>query len=90
METLKLVPVIAELTNVVISEGRSKYAIFLDGNASNSNDENIIDQGYFDNCYSYEQYMEDLIELDNLREERDHLKTELEMAQALLAQIQKN
>lgn len=90
METLKLVPVIAELTNVDIPEGRSKYAIFLDGNTSNSNDENIIDQGYFDNCYSYEQYMEDLIELDNLREERDHLKTELEMAKALLAEIQKN
>jgi hypothetical protein len=88
MTDLQDLPVIGELTNIDIKDGRSRFAIFLDGDATNTDEENIIDEGYFDNCYSFDQYMEDLLLIDCLRQERENLKAELQKAQALVAQLQ--
>ena len=81
-------PVIGELTNTEITSGRSKFAIFLDGDTNNTSEENIIDEGYFDNCYSYDQFMEDFLLMGSLQDERDHLKTELQKVQVSLSQFQ--
>jgi hypothetical protein len=71
-------PVIGELTNIDITDGRSRFAIFLDGDATNTDEENIIDEGYFDNCYSFDQFMEDYLIIDWLRVERENLQAELQ------------
>jgi hypothetical protein len=50
---------IAELPGPHAPHG-SPLALFLDGNPANTDQDNMIDQGYFENCYTYEQYLEDL------------------------------
>lgn len=88
MTKLHDMPVIGELTNDGNSQERSKFAIFLDGDTNNTSEENIIDEGYFDNCYSYDQFMEDFLVMDSLRGERDFLTAELQKARALNTQLQ--
>ncbi len=88
MTKLHDMAVIGELTNDGNSQERSKFAIFLDGDTNNTSEENILDEGYFDNCYSYDQFMEDFLLMGSLRDERDHLKTELQKVQVLLSQFQ--
>ena len=90
MTNLQDMPVIAELTNIDIPDGYSRFAIFLDGDATNSQEENIIDEGYFNNCYSFDQFMEDYLIIDWLRVERENLQVELQKAKALIAQLQLN
>lgn len=89
MTNLQDMPVIiSELTNVDIPDGYSRFAIFLDGDATNKDEENLIDQGYFDNCYSFDRYMEDFLLIDCLRLERENLQAELQKAQAVIAELQ--
>lgn len=88
MTNLQDMPVIAELTTIDIIDGRSRFAIFLDGDTTNTDEQNIIDEGYFDNCYSFDQYMEDYLIIDWLRVERENLQVELQKAKALIAQLQ--
>ena len=90
MTCLQDLPVIGELTNIDITDGRSRFAIFLDGDATNTDEGNIIDEGYFDNCYTFDQYMEDYLIIDWLRVERENLQVELQKAKALIAQLQLN
>lgn len=90
MTNLQDMPVIAELTSIDIIDGRSRFAIFLDGDTTNTDEQNIIDEGYFDNCYSFDQYMEDYLIIDWLRVERGTLQVELQKARALIAQLQLN
>ncbi len=80
-------PVIAELTNPDTPAERSRYAIFLDGDANNTNEDNVLDEGYFDNCYSFDQFMEDYLVIDWLTVERDSLKVELQKAKDLIVQL---
>jgi hypothetical protein len=53
-------PVIAELPCTSAPGGRSRLAVFLDGDTTNTAQANVIDEGYFDNCYSYEDDLEDI------------------------------
>lgn len=78
MTSLQDLPVIAELTNIDIPDGYFRFAIFLDGDATNTDEGNIIDEGYFDNCYSFDQFMEDYLIIDWLRVERENLQAELQ------------
>ena len=87
MTDLQAMPIIAEMTNPNIPAERSKYAIFLDGDAENTNEDNVLDEGYFDNCYSFDQFMEDYLVIDWLKVERDSLKLELQKAQDMIAQL---
>lgn len=88
MTDLHDLPVIGELTNIDITDGRSRFAIFLDGDVTNTDEQNIIEEGYFDNCYSFDQYMEDYLIIDWLRVERENLQVELQKAKALISQLQ--
>jgi hypothetical protein len=88
MTELYAMPVIGKLINDDVLQERSKFAIFLDGDANNTSEENILDEVYFDNCYCYDQFMEDFLEIDSLRGERDLLMAELQKARALNAQLQ--
>ncbi len=88
MTDLQDIPIIAELPDSMTHQGYSKFAIFLDGDLTNTDEENIIDEGYFDNCYSFDQFMEDFLIIDSLRLERDKLQVELQKAQALIAKLQ--
>ena len=87
MTNLHSMPVIAELTYSNIPAKRSRYAIFLDGDATNTNEDNVLDEGYFDNCYCFDQFMEDYLVIDWLTLERDSLKVELQKAQGMIAQL---
>ena len=87
MTNLQAMPVIAELTNPDIPAERSRYAIFLDGDINNTNEDNVLDEGYFDNCYSFDQFMEDYLVIDWLTVERDSLKVELQKAKDLIVQL---
>lgn len=80
MIDLQETPIIAELPHSMTHHGYSKFAIYLDGNSTNTDEENIIDQGYFDNCYSFDQFMEDYLIIDWLRLERERLQAELQKA----------
>ena len=53
-------PVIAELPHLSIPAGRSRTAVFLDGDPSNTEQGNMIDEDFFENCYAYEDYLEDM------------------------------
>ena len=88
MTKLQNMPVIGNLINGEISSERSKFAIFLNGDVSDMSEDNIIDEGYFDNCYSYEQFMEDVLFIESLRDERDLLKAELQKAKDSIALFQ--
>ena len=87
MTNLQAMPVIAELTNPDIPAERSRYAIFLDGDTNNTNEDNVLDEGYFDNCYSFDQFMEDYLVIDWLTVERDSLKVELQKAKDLIVEL---
>jgi mRNA interferase HigB len=53
-------PVIAELPPHAEPSGPSRLALFLDGGTNNIDQDNLIEEGYFDNCYSYEDFLEDV------------------------------
>ena len=40
--------------------GRSRLVFFLDAGAANTEGGNAITQDFFDNCYTYEDYLEDV------------------------------
>ena len=88
MPELHDMPFIGKLINDDVLQERSKFTIFLDGDDNNTSEENIIDEGYFDNCYSCDQFMEDFHVTDSLRGERDLLMAELQKARALIAKLQ--
>jgi len=88
MTDLQDMPIIAELPRSMTHHGYSKFAIFLDGDSTNTDEENIIEQGYFDNCYSFDQFMEDFLIIESLRLEHEKLQVELQKAQALIAKLQ--
>ena len=88
MTDVQDMPIIAELPNSMTHHGYSKFAIFLDGDPTNTNEENIINHGYFDNCYSFDQFMEDFLIIDSLRLEQEKLQVELQKAQALITNLQ--
>jgi hypothetical protein len=88
MKNVQEMSIIAELPDSMSHHGYSKFAIFLDGDSTNTDQENIIDQGYFDNCYSFEQFMEDVLIIDSLRLEQEKLQVELQKAQTLIANLQ--
>jgi len=87
MTDVQDMPIIAELPNSMTHHGYSKFAIFMDGDPTNTDEQNIIDEGYFDNCYSFDHYMEDFLEIDWLRLERESLQAELHKAQAVIAEL---
>jgi hypothetical protein len=80
MTDLQDMPIIAELPDSMTHHGYSKFAIYLDGDPTNTDEQNIIDEGYFDNCYSFDQFMEDYLIIDWLRLERERLQAELQKA----------
>ena len=53
-------PVIAELPVYAVPAGRSRLAVFLDGDATNIEQGNAIDEDFFENRYAYEDYLEDM------------------------------
>lgn len=53
-------PVIAELPVYAVPAGRSRLAVFLDGDTTNTEDGNVIDEDFFENCYTYEDYLEEV------------------------------
>ena len=73
-------PVIAELPDSSVPVGRSRLAIFLDGDPSNTEDGNLIDQDFFDNCYDYYQFLSDFEERQYLVENLLRLEESLREA----------
>jgi len=53
-------PVIAELPPHIEPTGQSRFVLFLDGDTKNTDQDNLIEEGYFDNCYTFEQFLEDV------------------------------
>jgi hypothetical protein len=53
-------PVIAELPPHIDPTGQSRFVLFLAGDTNNTDQDNLIEEGYFDNCYAFEQFLEDV------------------------------
>ena len=60
------------------------WSTFFGGNIN----ENIIDEGYFDNCYSYDMFLEDIVLKERLLDQRDALQAELQKMKAVIDQMQ--
>ena len=92
MTNVQDMPVIAELPSSLTPDGYSRFGIFLDGDPTNVDEDNILDEGYFDTCYSFDHYMEDFLLIEWLRLERESLHAELqkvkEQVKLLLRQLQ--
>lgn len=73
-------PVIAELPHLSIHAGRSRLAVFLDGDPSNTEDGNVIDEEFFDNCYDYDQFLSDFTEREYLADKVAKLEAALREA----------
>jgi len=52
------IPVIGQITRVDDLPG-SDLAIFLDGDETNLDSDNILDIAYFQNAYTYDQFLDD-------------------------------
>ena len=88
MQNQIFAPVIAEVTSDSLPPGRSRFAVFLDGDTNNTSDDNIVDEGYFDNCYSYDLFLEDIVFRDSLLEQRDALQVEVKKSRAIIDRLQ--
>jgi hypothetical protein len=53
-------PLIAELPVEAAPVGRSRLVLFLDADTANTEGGNAITQDFFENCYAYEDYLEDV------------------------------
>ena len=53
-------PVIATLPHNSVPTGRSRLVMFLDGDTNNTDQGNVIDEDFFDNAYTYGDYLEDV------------------------------
>ena len=53
-------PVIAELPPHIDPTGQSRFVLFLAGDTNNTDQDNLIEEGYFDNCYAFELFLEDV------------------------------
>lgn len=73
-------PVIAELPVYAVPAGRSRLAVFLDGDTTNTEDGNVIDEEFFDNCYDYEQFLSDFEERERLIDQVASLEAALRNA----------
>ena len=63
------------------------YAIFIDGDTSNFGQENVIDFGYFDNEYTYSDFLEDKMIMDQLCAIIDKQHYKLDQARNQLQQF---
>jgi hypothetical protein len=52
-------------------------ALFLDGDVSNLDPENIIDFNYFQNAYSYSDFLDDMVIRDQLLQDKERLERAL-------------
>ena len=63
-------------------------ALFLDGDVTNLDPENIIDVNRFQNAYSYSDFLDDMVLRDELMRDKERLERELAQAKkALEAQV---
>jgi|LakMenE18May11ns_1017448.scaffolds.fasta_scaffold8775266_1 hypothetical protein len=63
-------------------------ALFLDGDVTNLDPENIIDFNHFQNAYSYADFLDDMVLRDELMRDKERLERELAQAKkALEAQV---
>ena len=62
-------------------------AIFVDGNVNNTDESNVLDFNYFQNAYTYEDYLESFEMLDRLFETCLSLQEKLEQAEAIIARL---
>ncbi len=65
-------------------------AIFIDGDINNTDASNVLDFNYFQNAYTYDDYLESYEMLDRLFETCLSLQEKLNEAQEALAKVQKH
>jgi hypothetical protein len=63
-------------------------AIFIDGDVKNTDESNILDFNYFQNAYTYDDYLESYEMLDRLFETCLSLQEKLKQAQEVVAKLQ--
>jgi hypothetical protein len=65
----------------------SDLVIFLDGDVNNHDEENVIDFDFFQNAYSYGDFVEDFVLRDRLIGANSRLKSELDEARNRIADL---
>ena len=63
----------------------AELAIFIDGNVNNTDESNVLDFNYFQNAYTYEDYLESYVMLDRLFETCLSLREKLKQAEEIIA-----
>jgi hypothetical protein len=63
-------------------------AIFIDGDLNNMDESNVVDFNYFQNAYTYEDYLESYEMLDRLFQTCLSLQEKLKQAQKVVEQLQ--
>ena len=90
MQNQTFISAIAEVKSDSLPTGRSRLAIFLDGDKNNLSDDNVIEEGYFDNCYSYDMFLEDLVLKDRLLKQRDAFEANLQKMKTIIERLQRD
>ena len=79
--TIGRIPPVADVPN-------ADLAIFIDGDVNNTNESNVLDFNYFQNAYTYEDYLESYEMLDRLFETCHSLQEKLRQAEQTIARLQ--
>jgi hypothetical protein len=69
---------------------KADLAIFIDGDVNNTDESNILDFNYFQNGYTYADYLEGYEMLDRLFETCLSLQEKLKQAQEVVAKLEKH
>ena len=79
--TIGRIPPVADVPN-------ADLAIFIDGDVNNTDESNVLDFNYFQNAYTYEDYLESYEMLDRLFETCHCLQEKLRQAEQTIARLQ--
>jgi hypothetical protein len=74
-------------TPVLDADSDEGVVIFIDGDVLNHDETNIIDCGYFRECYSYDDFLEDYQLRDRLLVTNDELVRQLKQAKQLIKDL---
>jgi hypothetical protein len=75
------IPPVADVPN-------ADLAIFIDGDVNNIDESNVLNFNYFQNAYTYEDYLESYEMLDRLFQTCLSLQEKLQKAQEVIAKLQ--
>ncbi len=88
MNTIDAIPIVAKIPNTEhIADEDERWAIFLDGDSTNTDPDNVLGVGHFEAGYTYMDYLDDFEDRIYFMERVAQLEEALQEIQGVVARL---